>query len=372
MKAKVVIDASPVFNTSVGIGRTTSRFIESLQDFTTPFEYVFFARRMLGKPLKSALLLDCKTSHLRMPRFSEPIIARLNLIELLCRGDLYHATDFYLPIGRKTHAKLVATIHDLIFENAPEQMVDHIRLARWTPSFARRCDRIISPSAHSKADIVKRYNIEPEKVHAIYWGVDREIFKVPQNKNIVCSNVANRISCSRPFFLAVACSTGRKNTPRLLEAYAQMIPSDPRNDLVLVWNPPADIRDRYNGKGYAGRIHFIGRQTNEELADLYAAATALVYPSLYEGFGLPVVEAMSCGTPIITSATTSLPEVGGDAAVYVDPEDVQSIRTALELFENNDTSLDGIREKSLKQSAKFSWEECARQTIDVYRLCLGV
>jgi glycosyltransferase involved in cell wall biosynthesis len=81
---------------------------------------------------------------------------------------------------------------------------------------------------------------------------------------------------------------------------------------------------------------------------------------------------MSCGTPVITSATTSLPEVGGDAAIYIDPEDVQSIQAALELFENGDISLNGIRERSLMQSTRFSWEECVRQTIDVYRTCLGV
>jgi len=372
MRAKVVIDASPVFNPSVGIGRTTLRFIEALQNFTTPFEYVYFARRMIGRPLKSALPFACGTVHLRMPRFSEPTIARFHLIELLCRGDLYHATDFYLPLGRKTHAKLVATIHDLIFEISPEKMVDHIRLAKWVRSFAQRCDRIITSSAHSKDDIVKMYNIDPNKIHVIYWGIDREIFKVPQDKDLVCSKVAKRIACSRPFFLAVSCSAGRKNTLRLLDAYARMIPSDPRNDLVLVWNPPADIRDKYSANEYAARIHFIGRQTNDELADLNAAATALVYPSLYEGFGLPVVEAMSCGTPVIASSTTSLPEVGGDAAVYVDPEEVRSIQEALELFENRDISLNGIRERSLMQSARFSWEECVRQTIDVYRSCLGV
>jgi len=174
----------------------------------------------------------------------------------------------------------------------------------------------------------------------------------------------------RPFFLAVSCSAGRKNTPFLLDAYARLRRNNPDNDLVLVWDPPAGIRERYCPGGISDRIHFIGRQSDEMLADLYRCATALVFPSLYEGFGLPVLEAMSCGCPVISSATSSMPEAGGKAAVYIDPRDDTSLVKALEAFENGDAETRELTGRGLTQAARFSWERCGRETLQVYERCL--
>jgi glycosyltransferase involved in cell wall biosynthesis len=119
------------------------------------------------------------------------------------------------------------------------------------------------------------------------------------------------------------------------------------------------------------RIHFIGRQSDETLRDLYCGATALVFPSLYEGFGLPILEAMSCGTPVITSRISSMPEVGGDAAIYIDPHESDSLVSALEEFENKRHDHQALRDASLRQADKFSWERCARETLATYARCLA-
>lgn len=360
---RIVIDATPLLYPQSGIGRATHMLIATLLEIGCDYEIVLFGRRMQGKRLKQAGF-GLKTIHMRLPRASEAIIRKMRLVELFCRGDLYHATDFYMPL--KNASQAVATIHDLIFLIEPEKMVDHARLSRWVPAFARECRGIITCSEFSKRDITKQLGIDAEKIHVIYWGVDRTVFNAERDMQLVKRRLMRLLDFDRPYFLTVSCSTGRKNTPFLLSAYARLLKNNPANDLVVVWDPPEEIRRQYSLGEFARRIHFIGRQREEDLSDLYTGATALVFPSLYEGFGLPVLEAMSCGTPVIVSNSSSLPEAGGSAAIYIDPRSERNLIAALEAFENSDTSIQGSHEKSLLQASKFSWERCARETLAVY------
>lgn len=368
MARRVVIDATPLLSTPYGIGRLTRMMIQSLVSIGCEYELVLFGRRLQGGRLRD-LEYGLKTVHLRLPRAGEWLMKQTRLVELLCRGDLYHATDFYLPLGKPEHA--VATIHDLIFLVQPEPTVDHARLAAWVPDFARQCRRIIAVSNSSKNDIVEHLGIDPGKIDVVYSGVDRGVFSPAAKPEELRRRVAALLGFDRPFFLSVSCSVGRKNTPFLLDVYETLSQDSPRNDLVLVWDPPTAIRKRYLGGAAKGRIHFVGNQTDARLADLYRASTALIYPSLYEGFGLPVLEAMSCGTPVISSNTSSLPEVGGAAAVYIDPTDERELLRALQAFENDDLASAGLQGQCLAQAARFSWDRCARQTVDVYRRCLA-
>ena len=368
MARRVVIDATPLLYSPFGIGRLTRMMLQSLVSLECEYELMLFGRRLQGSRLRD-VGFGLETVHLRLPRASEWLIHQTRLIELLCLGDLYHATDFYLPLH--TPEEAVATIHDLIFLTQPETMVDHTRLAAWVPDFARRCRRIITISEYSKSDIVGQLGIDPGLIDVVYPGVDRNLFCPSGDPEGLRRKVAAALGFDRPFFLAVSCSVGRKNTPFLLNAYEALSTHRPSNDLVLVWDPPAAIKERYRDGIDAGRLHFVGHQTDEALADLYRAATALVYPSTYEGFGLPVIEAMSCGTPVISSSASSLPEAGGTVAVYIDPSDERALLTALEAFENGDPAVTGLRAQSLAQAAGFSWDRCARETLDVYRRCFA-
>ena len=368
MARRVVIDATPLLYTANGIGRMTRMVIEAVVDGGSSYDVVLFGRRLRGPRLKD-LGLRAKAVHLRLPRAGEGIMKDLNLVEVLCRGDLYHATDFYLPLERPERA--LATIYDLIFLMQPETMVDHARLAKWAPRFARRCRRIITISESSKADIVNRLDIDPGRVHVTYPGVDRDLFCPSTDYEGLSKRIGTLLGLPRPFFLGVSCSEGRKNTPLLLDAYERLWRNDPRNDLVLVWDPPAGVRERYGSPGLAQRIHFIGRQSDDVLADLYRSATALVFPSLCEGFGLPILEAMSCGCPVIASGTSSMPEVAGEAAMYIDPRDVTSLTKALEAFENGDAEIRKFQRRGLARAARFSWERCGRETLEVYERCLS-
>jgi glycosyltransferase involved in cell wall biosynthesis len=370
MKTKrIVIDASPLFNLYTGIGRSTMSFLKALLKVGCPYDIMLFGRRLLAPPLKTIIKDKFKTRHLRLPRSWEPFIRSTRLIEILCRGDLYHATDFYMPLKHPELA--IATIHDLIFLIDPEKMVDHIRLSKWVPAFIRRCRHIITVSEFSKKDIVNELGVDPKLIEVIYWGVDRNIFYPPDDREKLKKRLGALLGMERPYFLAVACSTGRKNTPFLLQAYAQLVHNNPQNDLVLVWDPPQDIYQQYCSSELIKRVHFIGRQSDQSLRDLYSGATAVVFPSLYEGFGFPILEGMSCGAPVITSNITSMPEIGGDAALYVNPLDVKSIISALEAFENEPSMVKELRGKGLKHAARFTWERCVKETLAVYDCCLN-
>jgi glycosyltransferase involved in cell wall biosynthesis len=368
MKQKrIVIDASPLLYPRSGIGRLTSSLIDSIRSLASDYEILLFGRRLQGLGL-SSIAGGLPSVHLRLPRAAEGLIKRAGLVEILCHGDIYHATDFYMPLKKNTPA--VSTIHDVIFLKNPEKMVDHNRLAEMVPRFIRQCVRVITISEYSKKEISETLHLSPDIIDVTYPGVDRAVFSPPSDLSAARSRVSEALGLQRPYFLAVSCSAGRKNTPRLLEAYDRLLLQDPSNDLVVQWAPPQEIADKYSTGVFEKRIHFIGRQPDDILRDLYASATAVVFPSLYEGFGLPVIEAMSCGVPVITSNVTSMPEAGGDAAIYVDPHDSNSIASALEKFENGEYDLKLLRAEGLRQAAKFSWERCAKETIAVYKKCL--
>jgi len=342
--------------------------IESILAVGYDYDIMLYGRRLQGGRLKD-LANGLKSIHLRLPRGAERFIRAGHLIEGLTRGDLFHATDFYMPLGKKS--KAVATIHDLIFLKEIEYMVDHQRLARWVPEFANNCKRIITISNFSKQEIVEALQVDPAKIDVTYPGVDQNLFHPQADEEKLRIRLASTLGLNRPYFLSVSCYTGRKNTPFLLDAYAKLLPNHPFNDLALVWNPPKEIREAYSAPAFNNRIHFVGRQPDEALRDLYCGATALVFPSLYEGFGLPILEAMSCGTPVITSRISSMPEVGGDAAIYIDPHDGESLVAALEKFEDNCSGYQALRDASLRQAKNFSWERCARETLGTYARCFA-
>ena len=369
MRSRVVIDASPLlYGLAGGTTRYTRRLIEAILAAPSEFEVVLFGRRMLGPPL-SSLGLSAPTVHIRLPRAAEPLMRSLGLVETLCRADLYHAADFYLPLRSPNRA--VATIHDVVFLSQPEGIVDHTRLARWVPDFVRTCRRVITISEYSKAEIVKWLHVEPERIDVVYEAADRETFFPEPDGESLRARLGKLVGSDRPYFLAVSCSEGRKNTPMLLDAYSKLLRRGSRHDLVLVWDPPDELRQRFARGEREGRIHFVGRQPDTALRDLYCGAAAIVYPSLYEGFGLPVLEALSCGAPVITSSTTSLPEAGGDAAMYIDPSDCSALIAALEAFENGGVDVAAMREKGLRHAANFDWERTARETLAVYARALG-
>ncbi|MQL52259.1 glycosyltransferase [Desulfofundulus thermobenzoicus] len=262
---------------------------------------------------------------------------------------------------------VVTTVFDLAFLHFPDHFPRRSRftLKRNTAHAVRRAERVITISEATKRDLLEIYGIPPEKVSVTYPGVDQYHFK-PCVDSGTFESVRQRYRLPEHFFLYVGALQPRKNLIRLLTAYTTarsrgiewpLVVAGPRawlyEDIVAALDATPGVR-------YLDYVPFA------DLPVLYSLAGAFVYIPLYEGFGLPVLEAMACGTPVITSSVSSLPEVAGDAAVLVDPYDTEAIATALQRMAEDEELQRALREKGLARAREFSWERCARETLGVF------
>jgi glycosyltransferase involved in cell wall biosynthesis len=272
-----------------------------------------------------------------------------------------------------TGARRVATIHDVIPYIYPEtsSRLDWLIYRCWLPLAVRRLDAIITVSEQSRSDIIRYLPVQPEDVTVIPEAASN-IYCVLGQAEI--DSVLARHGIDFPYILYVGSVEARKNLPRLLEAYAKLREWSGQWKLVIIgarkWksNPVFDTVRRL---GLEPHVHFTGYVEESDLPALYNGASLFAFPSLYEGFGLPVLEAMACGTPVVTSNTSSLPEVAGDAALLIDPIDVEAIASAMRRVLEDHTLSTEMRAKGLARAREFTWERTARETIAVYERMLG-
>jgi glycosyltransferase involved in cell wall biosynthesis len=292
--------------------------------------------------------------------------ARLSQDRLFPGVDLFHATDHLLPYFRRI--KSVFTLHELIFLFYPEA---HKPLNRWfltlmMPRFLRAADAVIAASECTKRDAIRFYGIPEEKITVIYEGVNPR-FR-PADPEAIAA-VRARYSLPERFILYVGTIEPRKNLTALLEAYAIIQARNTQHAILFVgkrgWLYEGFFR-RLRELGLEDRVIFTGYVPDEDLPAIYSAADLFVFPSLYEGFGLPVLEAMACGTPVVCSNTSSLPEVAGDAAILVDPTDVRALAAAMERALTDEHLRAEIRARGLGRAGHFTWEKAARGTLEVY------
>jgi len=285
--------------------------------------------------------------------------------------DLFHATDHLLP--RLSRVRSVFTLHDLIFRFHPET---HKPLNRWfltfmMPRFLQAADAVIAVSESTKRDAVRLYGLEEAKIKVIYEGVNPRFRPAPPE---TVSVVRQRYGLPESFILSVGTIEPRKNFASLLEAYHALRDQWPELKLVIAgkkgWLYEGFFR-RLRELGLEDEVILPGFVFDDDLISLYSDADLFAFPSLYEGFGLPVLEAMACGAPVITSNTSSLPEVAGDAAMFVDPNNVKALADAMKSVLENKQLSDELRAKGFKQAAKFHWESAARGTLAVYASVLG-
>jgi glycosyltransferase involved in cell wall biosynthesis len=277
----------------------------------------------------------------------------------------YKATLFFSPDGYnslRSRVPSVITVHDLNFEHNPADLPKVLGwyLRKFVPKFVEKATRVLTVSAYSKQDITKCYRCASEKISTVYNGAN-EIYQ-PLSEDVKITT-RKRISNNRPYFLFVGSLHPRKNVQRLITAYQGI--NNPSVDLVIVGS--AMWRDHQisvdpNG---ADRIHFLGYLAQKELAEVMGSALALTYVPYFEGFGIPLVEAMRCGIPILAANTTCLPEIAGNAAIYCDPFNVQEIQTGLEQLIENDTLRIQLSENSINRATEFSWDQAAKQSWEV-------
>jgi glycosyltransferase involved in cell wall biosynthesis len=283
--------------------------------------------------------------------------------------DLDHASDFVLPPTRARSTLL--TVHDLSFVRVPEAASPALKayLDVVVPRSVRRADHVLADSQATKDDLIALYDTPPDKVTVLLSGVDAR-FR-PTNTPAVREKY--RIP-PRPYIFSVGTVQPRKNYARLIQALAAL--RGRGHDLGLViaggrgWLEDP-IYAAIHDAGMDDYVHFIGFADDADLPALYTAARVTAMPSLYEGFGLPVLESMACGTPVLTSNVSSLPEVAGDAALTVDPGDLDAIVGTLQRLADDETLRAGLINKGIARAAQFTWDRSARQLVEIYARLLA-
>jgi glycosyltransferase involved in cell wall biosynthesis len=285
------------------------------------------------------------------------------------RPDVYHAPHYVLPAA--VRCRSVVTIHDCIHLMFPQYLPNraayaYARASMWAA--ARRSSRILTVSEASKRDILDLFNVRPEKIVVVYNAIDEHFSAAPSDEHV--ARIRERFQLDHKFVLYVGNIKPHKNLVRLIEAFSQLRRTHDDLKLLIIGDEisklPALRRAVHSHKLHK-YVRFLGYLKDDTLAVLYRLASVFVFPSLYEGFGLPAVEAMASGTPVVTSNVSSLPEVTGDAAVLVDPYDVESIGNGIRRVLDDPQFAEELRLKGLKRAREFSWARSVEKTRRVYR-----
>jgi len=284
-------------------------------------------------------------------------------------ADLVHGPVFVGPV--LAPCPVVITIHDLSFIRFPAlfRPANRLYLTVLTRLSARRARRLIAVSIHAATETTRLLGVSPERVDVVYHGVDPAFRPLPADE---VAAFRQRRGLPERFVLFVGTLEPRKNLVRLVEAFARVY--NGRVGLVLVGGKGwlyDDLFARVESLGLGEAVIFPGYVVGDELPLWYNAAAALAYPSVYEGFGLPVLEAQACGTPVLTSNVSSLPEAAGDAALMVDPYDVETLAVGLERLLTDELLRHELRERGLTHAREFTWPHAAQETACVYRRALA-
>jgi len=288
------------------------------------------------------------------------------------QADLLHSPAFIAPV-MPVPCPVVVTVHDITYLLFPSHFsrwwVTYMQMVM--PPAITSATAIICGSEHSKRDIARTYSISPDKVHVVPYGVDHERF---QPGITLDANWAGSLGIRAGYVLHVGSFSYRKNIPTLLRAIARLRSQGKWENRQLVLGGSQDVSMKGAHEVFEtiqelelDNVVLAGHVPEQHIPGLYAGAAVLVIPSLYEGFGLPVLEAMAAGTPVVASNSSSLPEVAADAAILFPPEDELALTDALaDVLENRSTA-DELRRLGLQRARQFSWQRTAEETVTVYR-----
>ncbi|HHS50409.1 MAG TPA: glycosyltransferase family 1 protein [candidate division Zixibacteria bacterium] len=358
---KLAVEASILARPLAGVGVYTRSLVSAMAELDDVEEIVLFS---IGDVPEFA---SPKVRTVRYRSRVQHFAIQLELPKLLKNNgiDVLHGPNFYLPLRGKTPSAV--TVHDLSAQFFPSHHSLKHRLSQafLKPSI-KRADAIIAVSK-ATADEIARYRPSyAGKVRVVHNGVDERFTPAPLSE-IECIRV--KFGLPERFILFVGTLEPRKNVQRLVEAFAEIRHRVPQK-LIIAGGKGwlyDDIFASVRQLGIEDSVMFIGYVPFEDLPALYSSADVFCYPSLYEGFGLPVLEAMACGTPVVTSNLSSMPEVAGDCAILVDPSSAESIADGLRRLAQDDALREDFKARGLARAKEFTWQNCARKTLDIYR-----
>ncbi|MEN6642402.1 MAG: glycosyltransferase family 1 protein [Armatimonadia bacterium] len=363
---RIVLNAGSIGNTGMsGIGHYTAALTRGLSRCRTTESFTLVGDPEALRPLMS--LSNYDRAFLPIP--GADLWEQLELPELLLAegADVYHSPAFGLPLIKS--CRYVATVHDCIPRLFPELASPWLCrfFQQWAPLWLERADHVICDSQHTCRDLTHFYGLPPEKMTVVYQAVN-EVFQPAAPEAIIA--VRKRYGLDRPYVLVVGRVELRKNVAGMLRAFQLLRETDIDRPLLVLAGPrDADVHDPEGilpPDGRHGEIVVTGYVPDAELAALYSGASAFCFPSFYEGFGRPVLEAMSCGVPVVASRTSSVPEVGGDACLYVNPYDAEDIAQALYRVLTQDDLRRALVTAGLARAADFTLERMGRDTMAVY------
>jgi glycosyltransferase involved in cell wall biosynthesis len=363
----LAIDYTSALTQRGGIGRYTRELVAALAALDSETPYVLFAAGYTRANLPSvpAANFSWRPTPITDQWFARLWHrARLPLPIELWTGPLrlLHAPDFTLPPVRRGVPTLL-TVHDLSFVRTPETAMPGLRayLNQVVPRSVHRADHILADSEATRQDVIDLYHVSPGKITVLYSGVEESFG--PVTDQAILRDVRQRYQIGdRPYILSVGTVQPRKNYVRLVQALDHL--ADPDLQLVIAGGKGwlADpLYEQIQLLGLSDRVTLIGFAADADLPALYSGAVAFALPSLYEGFGLPVLEALACGTPVMTSNISSLPEVAGEAAILVDPSSVDEIAEALHRLRDDTQVRERLVALGFQQARRFTWQSAAQQ-----------
>ena len=360
---KIGIDARPLSYQLTGIGVYLKHLLDEIQKIDNQNDYYLISNGPINYDLnnprwfKIAGRLDRKLLSTLWMQINVPFIAaKMNF-------DLFWGSRHHLPLLLSPGIKTVVTVHDIVNRLYPGTMaLPNLLVERLLMKLSlKRSDAILAVSCSTAADAKKEFGISANKITMVHHGTPvfpREPKCGPEQSNDVPSK----------YFLFVGTLDPRKNFERIFKAFKQLRPLSRGLHLVIVggegWKN-RDFLEMASKHPLKAQIHIPGYLPRNQLVSYYKKAICLMFPSLYEGFGLPILEAMSCGTPVITSDTSSMPEVAGDAALLVNPYDISAIADAMNNLMSDKQLRERLIYRGLERVKQFSWKKCAEQTLEV-------
>jgi glycosyltransferase involved in cell wall biosynthesis len=361
---RIAINTLALYKTKVGMGRYIVELVNRVPKQDTKNKYLIYVSE------KNRKFFTCSEENITIklvPKiFSSPIgkiiWEQLFLLSSLQKNkiDLYHGLGFVLPLWKRSKTKFLVTIADMTFFSHPQHhtFLKQVYFRFMIPRTLKNADKIITISKNTKNDILSHLNINAKKIENIYLAAD-SIFR-PQKKE-VWKKIKEKYQIKNDYILFVGMLEPRKNIPGIIKA----------KDLTLVivgkkgWLYE-EIFALVKSLKIQDQVIFTGYVPDEDLPALYKGAKCFVYPSFYEGFGIPIIEAMACGCPVITSKNSSMEEIANAAAITIDPNQPEAIAEAIKTIINNDKEREKMKKLGILHAKKFTWDTMARETMQLY------